>query len=317
MTGSTISVVIPCYNGARYIRATLTSVLAQDWPNLEVIVVDDGSTDASAEIVTRDFPSVTLVRQANAGVASARNLGIRRAGGQWVAFLDADDVWLPGKLTAQWQRLSTEPGTRMAYSAWQVWASEAPAPSPEDLAALLADSENAIRWDGPSGWIYPQLLVDCVVWTSTVLAERSLFDEIGMFDPGLPVGEDYDLWLRASRVTPIARVPRPLALYRIHPASITKRAPAANYRAAVVERALARWGRVGPDGARARREDVQRALAASWSDYAAAHLNVGNVEQARVGGLMSTRADWRHVPGWKARVKAWGQSMVTSQTRRT
>ena len=315
MTGASISVVIPCYNAARYIGATLRSVLAQGWPNLEVIVVDDGSADASADIVARDFPSVTLIRQANAGVASARNIGIRHASGDWVAFLDADDVWLPGKLAAQWQRLSSEPETRMAYSAWQVWASEAPIPLPEDLAVLLAESDDAVLWDGPSGWIYPQLLVDCVVWTSTVLAQRSLFDEIGMFDPGLPVGEDYDLWLRASRVTPIARVARPLALYRIHPGSITKRAPAANHRSVVVERALERWGCVGPDGACARREDVQRALAASWSDYAAAHLKVGNVGEARAGGLMSTRADWHHVPGWKVLVKAWGQSLRAPRMR--
>ncbi|MFX8024319.1 hypothetical protein ABTK62_20960, partial [Acinetobacter baumannii] len=82
---------------------------------------------------------------------------------------------------------------------------------------LAAQAGDTARWAGATGWLYPELLLDCVVWTSTVLMQRSLLDEIGDFDSELRIGEDYDLWLRASRVTRIERVAQPLALYRQHP----------------------------------------------------------------------------------------------------
>ncbi|MCB0791851.1 MAG: glycosyltransferase family 2 protein, partial [Flavobacteriales bacterium] len=109
-----VSVVVPCHNAAPWIEATLTSVLAQDWPGLEVIVVDDGSVDDSADRVARRFPQVRLLRQANAGVAAARNAGLKAASGDWVAFVDADDHWLPGKLRVQMALLAANPQARMA-----------------------------------------------------------------------------------------------------------------------------------------------------------------------------------------------------------
>ena len=163
----------------------------------------------------------------------------------------------------------------------------------------------ARSWDGPSGWIYPQLLLDCEVWTTTVLAERSLLDELGGFDAGLRIGEDYDLWLRASRLTPILRVPQPLALYRMHPASITKAAPPVNYQATVIERAIDRWGLNSPDGRSADRGAVNRALARCWSDFAGAHLGAGDLQRARHGSAMSLRAEWRQTLGWKLLLKSW------------
>lgn len=191
----------------------------------------------------------------------------------------------------------------MVYSAWKEWESESVEPRKEDVASLI-DVGGEEAWHGPSGWIYSQLLLDCVVWTSTVLAHRSLLEEIGPFDPELRLGQDYDLWLRASRVTPILRVHKPLALYRIHPANSTKRVPKLNYRGIVLERALKRWGLVGPDGSRADPNAVRRELARSWSDFASAHLQAGNLEQAREASLRATRLDWRHVPSWKTLARA-------------
>ena len=312
---ASISVVVPCYNAERWIASTLRSVLAQDWPGLEIIVVDDGSCDGSATVVAREFPQVTLVRQPNAGVAAARNCGIERARGDWVAFVDADDIWLPGKLRAQWRALAALPEARMACSGWQVWPSSQPEPAPALLATLAAQAGDAKRWGGPSGWIYPQLLLSCQVWTSTVLMQRALLAEIGGFDTGLRIGEDYDLWLRASRATPILRVAQPLALYRKHPDSITRSAPLANYQAAVVERALARWGYTSPDGRAARKADVQRALAATWCDFAGAHLAAGNPQRARDGAVRALRMRWRQLAGWKLLVKSLVHSGGAAATR--
>lgn len=305
-----ISVIIPCYNAERYIAATLDSVLAQDVPGIEIIVVDDGSLDCSVEVVRAGYPAVLLVQQANQGVASARNKGISVARGAWIAFVDADDIWLPGKLAAQLDAVRAEPACRMNYTAWEVWPSIQARPDAACLQQVQDSAADTARWGGASGWIYPQLLLDCVVWTSTVLVQRSLLEEIGGFDVSLRVGEDYDLWLRASRVTPIVRVARPYALYRIHPASITRSAPTDNYRGKVVLRALAQWGRSSPDGRQASKPAVQRVLAKSWTDFAAAHLDSGNLAGARRAGRLSLDADWGYLPAWKVLIKTYCRPLI-------
>lgn len=300
-----ISVVIPCYNAERYIAAAIESVLAQDWPNLEIVAVDDGSKDASAQIIQDQFPQVHLIRQPNQGVAAARNAGIAASTGEWIAFLDADDLWLPGKLHSQWQSLEAHAEARMAYTAWQTWESSDTVPTPAFLSQLENDSHDVARWHGASGWIYPQLLLDCVVWTSTVLVNRSLLREIGGFDQTLRIGEDYDLWLRASRNTSIVRLNAPTALYRQHPESITKSAPQKNYQGEVIQNALSQWGYRSPDGRYANEAEVIRKLARIWSDFGAAHLMTKNFSLARHGGLMAIRTDWRHTHGWKVLAKSF------------
>lgn len=311
-----VSVVIPCYNARPYIAATLRSVQAQVGFDLDVVVVDDGSSDGSPELVERDFPGVRVVRQANQGVAVARNRGIAEARHDWVAFVDADDLWLPGKLQAQFERLATSPGARMAYTAWAVWSSDEAEPSAPWLAELESRAAEPGRWAGPDGWIYPDLLLDCDVWTSGVLAERALLHELGGFDPRLRIGEDYDLWLRASRVTPIVRVARPLAIYRLHPASITRRVPAANHKGEIVERALRQWGYTGPDGRRARRADVARGLARSWADYAGAQLGAGRARAALPAALRSVRTWPGQLLGWTVLAKSTVGALAPARSPR-
>ena len=311
-----ISVVIPCYNAEPYIAIAIRSVLEQDWPNLEVIVIDDGSNDRSAELVQKAFPEVKLLQQANQGVAAARNFGIERAQGDWIAFLDADDIWLPGKLQAQWAIHCETPSVRMSYTAWEDWSCVEPLPTPEYLSDLLSHAGETERWAGITGWVYPQLLLGCLVWTGTVLAHRSVFDEVGVFDTSLRIGEDYDLWLRASRVTQIVRVAVPYALYRWHPTSITKTLPDKNYRHIVVSRALARWGYASPDGRSAIKADVDRNLANSWSNFASGHLATGNFDRALHGGLMGLRANWRYAPVWKILLKTITRALVAGHLPR-
>lgn len=300
-----VSVVVPCYNAERYIGATLDAVLAQNGAELEVIVVDDGSRDGSAALVERAYPQVTLIRRANAGVAAARNTGIDAATGDWVAFCDADDIWLPGKLAAQFAAMEAVPGCRMSYTAWHVWPSAEPLPQAALLAELQAAAGDETRWRGATGWLYPELLLDCVVWTSTVLMQRSLLAEIGGFPTNLRIGEDYDLWLRASRVTRIERVARPFALYRQHPQSITRSAPSANYKGRVIQSAIDRWGYAGPDGRRADEQTVRAMLAKTWSDYAAAQLGAGQRAASRASAREALRLAGTHVPAWKLLLKSW------------
>lgn len=299
-----VSVVVPCFNAARWIGGALSSVYLQDWPEPEVLVVDDGSSDHSVTLVREQFPRAKLLQQRNRGAAAARNAGLEKATGDWVAFLDADDYWLPGKLRAQMELLAAHPEARMACTGWAVWPSTAPLPLPEELDPLAHSANVAVRAEGPSGWIYPELLLGCCVWTSTVLARRDLLVELEGFDCGLKVGEDYDLWLRASRLTPILRVGRPLALYRQHPASLTRQAPAENYEAKVVERAVQRWGYASPDGRSVRKSDVSRSLARSWRDFAEANLSSGKPDVGMRAAHLALTGDWRHFGAWKLMGKA-------------
>ncbi len=296
-----ISVIIPSYNAARFLPTTLRSVLAQQDFVGEVLVVDDGSTDGTADLLAAQFPQVRVISQPNQGVAVARNAGLAQACHDWVAFVDADDVWLPGKLQAQCTLLARHPEAQMCYTAWHVWQTQDIEPPAAWLQAVIdagAKPEAEHQWHGASGWIYPELLRDCVVWTSTVLARRSLLLQLGGFAPDLSVGEDYDLWLRAARLTPILRVPRPLALYRHHGHNITQRVPDRNHKAEVVGRALALWGYAGPDGRVADRKRVAAGLSRSWADYAGAHL-AGN------GSRVAWRSAWRAIGLWPWQRLAW------------
>ncbi len=299
-----ISVVIPCYNAEKLILGTLDSVASQSWPNLQIVVVDDGSTDKSTEFIAQHPSKPTIIRQRNAGVAAARNAGIRAADGDLVAFLDADDYWLSGKLAAQYDVLSANPDARLCYTAWAEWPSEDPVPNPQFLASLERRAARPGAFSGPSGWIYAQLLLECKVWTSTVLVARVLLEELGGFDQNLTIGEDYDLWLRASQTTRILRVNKPLALYRKHPSSLTQKALPENFQALVVGRALKKWGYRSPDGTQVDRGTVARALAVTWRDFANAHMSAGTWRLARRGSRSALRLEPFRPINWKIFVKS-------------
>jgi len=308
---ASITVVVPCYNAAGWISVSLRSALTQDWPALEVLVVDDGSTDNSVDLVKSQFPAVRVLQQRNGGAAAARNAGIQAARGDWIAFLDSDDFWLPGKLRAQMELLSARPEAQISSTSWEFWDSEDADPTAE-LLSRLQTQETSQGQSGPAAvWVYHELLLGCYVWTSTVVARTELLRKLGGFDTGLKIGEDYDLWLRASRLTPLARVHRPLALYRLHPASLTKQTPAVNYEADVVGRAVERWGYASPDGRHARPADVSRSLARTWQNFGAAHLEAGHSKQALRGGLKSIGEHWQGTNGWKLTGKALYQSLRT------
>lgn len=304
MPTETVSVVVPCHNAERWIAATLASVFGQAGAQLDVIVVDDGSRDASPEVVAREFPQARLLRQTNAGVAAARNAGVAAARGDWVAFVDADDIWLPAKLTTQLSALAARPDYGMVCSGWEVWPSDRPEPDPALVERLVAEPVSEARWGGPSGWIYPQLLLDSQVWTSTVVLRRALLERVGGFDTSLRIGEDLDLWLRLSRETPILRIARPLALYRKHPASITRAVPTENWQGRVIEQALRRWGYRSPDGAQADPRAIRRTLARTWRDFAAAQFAAGNRAGALAGAVNALRHDWGQAGNWRLLVRS-------------
>ncbi len=201
-----VSVVIPTYNYARYVPEAVDSVLAQSFEELEVIVVDDGSTDQTAEILRAFGGQLRDIRQEHRGLSAARNTGIRAARGQYVAFLDSDDLWLPEKVSLQVARLDAEPEVGLVYGETLFFDDSTP-------ATLTLHSHFAPH---PSGRILSWLVRENVIPSPTPMVRRELFERVGLFDETLSACEDWDMWIRIARVCEIAYVNRVLAKKRQH-----------------------------------------------------------------------------------------------------
>ena len=206
-----VSVVIPAYNAEAYIEAAVDSVLAQTTRDIELIVVDDGSSDSTATRVLSYGHALRCLRQANGGVARARNRGVEASRGRWVAFLDADDVWQPEKLESQTSLLGARSDCRACYTAATV------------ADATLRPIEVDRRPDGTA--TTTDFLLDGNVVPgggSSMLCERELLVETGGFDPDLSLCADWDMWLRLAARTRIAAIDQPFVVYRRLPGSMSR-----------------------------------------------------------------------------------------------
>lgn len=294
--------IVPVYNGARYLAESLDSALAQDYPRLEVIVVDDGSTDETPAVLARYGERIRALRQANQGAAAARNAALKASRGEYIAFLDADDLWAPHKLSIQVRHLEEHPQVDMAYSAWTVVESASAAS--QARAAISTASSHQVDELG-SGWLYNKLLMDCVIHTTTVVMRRRLLDGVGFFDPELRRGQDYDYWLRVSRVTRIDKLGEALSIYRLHETNSTSLPVRTNYSGLIVRRALDRWGPVGPDGQQTSLDAVRARLAQSWAAFGYAHARAGN-------RLIALDAFAHSVRNRPLQPRVWALSLVTA-----
>lgn len=189
------SIIIPLYNKARYVEATLSSITAQNLTDFEVIVVDDGSTDGSCDIVMhlaeRDN-RVRLLRQANGGVSHARNTGIRAAKGTWIAFLDADDTWDSDYLQQMYELILRHPNENLFCC------------TRHGRPLTMLPQECII--DDCAAW-------SIIFWTGTTIVRRTMFELVAPFREGISRGEDRDVWLRLGLATPAVLLNRELAHY--------------------------------------------------------------------------------------------------------
>lgn len=215
-----ISVIIPAYNAASFVARALQSVLAQTRSADEIIVVDDGSQDKTADLVRTFGERVRLIRQSNAGVSAARNAGIAAAAGDWIAFLDADDEWLPDKLRLQTEHLQRNPDIQWTYGNFhQPDASGRLKPAHALAAAQAVLSGREVFND-----YFQAYLCHAYAWTSTLLVHRAVFDAAGLFEPGMKRAQDNDLWYRIAYQFPrVGYLAEPLAIYHLDtPGSSTK-----------------------------------------------------------------------------------------------
>jgi glycosyltransferase involved in cell wall biosynthesis len=214
-TTELVSVVIPAYNSASTLSRSIDSVLAQTWAAREIIVVDDGSTDATANVIASYGDRVRGIRQANAGPSAARNRGIEAAHGEYVAFLDADDYWLPAKLERQVALLAAQPELGFCSTATRV----------VDPAGTHVGDWPCSEVEGP---LLETLFMHSAAVsgsTSGVLARRALLQAAGGFDENLRGFEDPDLWIRLAARTGYACIPEALTVVVRTPASVSANLP--------------------------------------------------------------------------------------------
>ena len=198
-----VSCIIPVFNTERYLREAVESVLAQTYPRLEIIVVDDGSTDKSAEVAKKFGQHVQYVFQGHSGPAGARNTGINSARGEFLAFLDADDLWAPEKLSIQVNYLTSNPQFQCCVTRVKFFL-EPGFSVPQGFRKELLDGEHDVR------------LIQSLV------CRRNIFDSVGKFDASLSTAEDVDWFSRASdKNIPMAAIPQVLLYKRVHSANIS------------------------------------------------------------------------------------------------
>jgi glycosyltransferase involved in cell wall biosynthesis len=208
--GPLVSVVIPSYNSGRFLRQAIDSALAQTYPHVEVIVVDDGSTDDTPEIIRSYSGRVHGVTQANAGLAAARNSGIRAGRGAHFAFLDADDWWAPAFAARMVEALRLG-NAGIAYCGWQ------------NVGLLGARGEPFVPPDYERDPDKLVRLLEGVRWpVHAAMVRRDVVESVGGFDSARPACEDFAFWIRTATRFPLVRVPEVLAFYRHHAEQMTK-----------------------------------------------------------------------------------------------
>jgi len=201
-----ISVIIPTYNRSQFLGEALESVLAQSVfqsrkYSFEIIIIDDGSTDDTRKVVERFSGPIKYYYQPHQGVSRARNHGLEKAKGEFIAFLDSDDLWLPEKIKLQMNVMENFPNL-MGCTTEEIWLRRGRRVNPREKHRKY------------SGWIFPHALPLCILSLSASLFRRQVFEEIGPFDESFPACEDYDFSLRYSLRYPLHLIDRPLIIKR-------------------------------------------------------------------------------------------------------
>ena len=196
-----VSVILPTFNRAWTLKDAVDSVLNQDYPYIELIVIDDGSEDNTQELLGRYKNRVVILKQENSGVSAARNAGIKNSHGEFIALLDSDDTWDKRKISCQVEFFKRHPEALICQTE-EIWIRKGKRVNPK------------VKHKKPSGMVFEASLELCLVSPSAVMMRRQLFDLKGYFNEEFIVCEDYDLWLRVSATLPVFLIDKPYTIKR-------------------------------------------------------------------------------------------------------
>jgi glycosyltransferase involved in cell wall biosynthesis len=260
-----VSVIIPTYNRAAAVKEAVASVLAQTCRDFELLVVDDGSTDGTPAALARFGEEIRGLRShRRRGVSAARNAGIAAAQGEWLAFLDSDDLWLPEKLARQMAFMSAHPGLLLSQTE-ETWVRR----------GLKVNPPRSHRKEG--GRIFLRSLERCLVSPSAVVLHRRLLEDHGGFDEELPAAEDYDLWLRLSWRHEVGLLNEPLIIKRGgHADQLSRQWGLDRWRIRALQKILAE-----PELPEPYRQSARRMLEKKCAIYAQGCEKRGKVAEAR------------------------------------
>lgn len=215
MHGHSVAVIIPCFNASKFIGKTLDSALSQNYKDLVIVTIDDGSTDETKRILESYLPKIRILshpNNANLGQAASSNLGITETKSDLIAFLDSDDTWYPNKIREQVKIFQKYSDVGLVYTNGYV----------------IDESDNILYKLLPDGFreenISRNILLKCYIRTpSSVMVKREIIEKIGLFQPYLRSSQDHDMWIRMSEVTKFYYLPYLLTAYRKHPGQITSK----------------------------------------------------------------------------------------------
>lgn len=272
-----VTVIMPVRDSEDTVAHAIDSVLLQGYGPLQFIVVDDGSADETPDILAGYGQRIELLVMDGRGPAAARNLALERARGELVAFIDADDVWWPGKLFAQVAYMQKHPEVAVTFGRFERWQPTDQGQDALNLPDREAYAMEASRWTSAlqgtepmqghvttalQGCLYAELLLDSVVHIITAMIRRSLVLQHGAFDSSLARGSDYEFWLRHSRHSTMVQLDMVMASYRVHARSLTKQPWVENGEFMVLERAINSYGLQAPDGRRVSETIMRKRLGA-------------------------------------------------------
>lgn len=291
----TVSVVIPVRNGKDFIDEALHSVLAQNYPALEILVIDDGSSDDDYDRLCLIDPCIRVIHLDGRGVSFARNTGMRQSQGRYIAFLDADDIWFPGKLNAQIRHMEAHPDVGVIFGGFIKWTCDDAGVFPP--ATTLSTDCSGLDQINPerSGWLYHRLLMGLLVGMNTAVIRREVYEWLGGFREDMRIGEDYDFWLRASRTTQMHALDGNVALYRIHAQSAMHKLDDENYLGRLLLNTAERYSLNNLDGSLLKHKLFKRRIAMTYFNHGYAHYWHGKASVANRAFFYSLRHGGRRI----------------------
>ncbi len=300
-----VSVIIPAFNCARYIADAIDSVLAQTYQDLEIIVVDDGSTDGTGEVVRRYGDRVRYIRQKNRGPSGAKNTGIQAARGEYISTLDGDDLWMPDRLEKLVPLLDQQPELGFAYGdCYRI---------DETPDHVWQQTAFQIHGGARRGWVLERLVMVNFVPSQSVIIRRSALDAVGLFDETYRIGEDWDLWLRLAARYPVDFIPDVVAMRRQHTQNITNNSDVTMMSNAVS--ILRNLKQREPEAVARIRQAYHRALAQAHFLSGVACVNDGDRRRGRAEIARSMRYAPTHLKAYAWWLLSWFGSPVLNHLR--